>query len=573
MAISSVRSHHDDQMQRIDPIAMEVFASRLRGIIDSVALNMIRSSFSTSIKERRDCSVGLFDKDGRLVCQADYVPMLLSGVMGGVESLISSWDPADIEPGDAFICNDPYLAGGTHSSDISILSPVFFGGEIAFFIGNIGHHSDVGGVIPGSTDHSLTSVFAEGIRIPLTKIVRRGRVDEGVLELIAHNTRDYDERVLDIRGQIAANERGADALGVLVDKTGLDEIKRVIDDLVTYSEVRMRKQIARIPDGDYESAAFTDDEGTPGDSLKLSVLIKVLGDRMELDFSGSDRQARGAINVAWYPLIAASFCALKIALDPKIETNAGMFRPVTVSVKEGTILSPRFPAAIGNREYTCQRVVRAILVALQPVAPVSTVPAPSADINTGMAFSGPRRDGGHFVYVEAVAGGTGATAAVDGMHGTQVHITNTANTPVEALEIEFPLLVREYALAEDSVGPGRNQGGAGIVRQIAAWGEGVTATVKADGCISPALGVEGGGAGGRASLSIVIDDEKKPCAGNYVVDVPLKKGDSIELRTPGGGGFGDAALRPRDAVEKDLGDDLVSIEFVQSNYLQRANGT
>ncbi|MER9580727.1 hydantoinase B/oxoprolinase family protein [Mesorhizobium sp. M0276] len=553
-------------MNQINAIDMEVFNNRLLSITDEVMNTLIRSSFSTNIKERKDASVAIFDKGGRLICQALYIPMLLSGVMGGVETLLTSRQLESFQEGDVFICNDVYLAGGSHSNDISIITPVFIDGKIQYFIGNIGHHSDVGGVIPGSTDHILTSVFAEGIRIPHMRIVREGVLDEDLLAMIAHNTRDPMERILDLKVQIAANNQGARSLQKLAAEHGLARVQKSMADLLIYTERRMRQRLKELPDGEYRSEVYTDDEGVPGPPKKICLMVRMQGGEVTLDFAGTDRQAKGSINMGHYPLLAAVFCGINMMVDPSIPANFGMFQPVRIETPEGTILNPEFPAAVGNREYTAQRVVRAITLAFAQALPRERAVAPSADINTGMAFYGKRRSGEPFVYVEAVAGGVGATLRKDGMHGTQAGITNTSNTPAEPLEIEFPLIVREYGLAIDTVGPGRTQGGAAIIRDIGSLVDGVSVSTKADGKKSPAPGIFGGGEGGRASLEYHRADGAVEEIEMFVVDRIMAKGEAIRLISPGGGGFGEPAERAPAEVARSIREGFISPEFAAQHY-------
>ncbi|MER8970045.1 hydantoinase B/oxoprolinase family protein [Mesorhizobium sp. M0808] len=553
-------------MTQINAIDVEVFNNRLLSITDEVMNTLIRSSFSTNIKERKDASVAIFDKTGKLICQALYIPMLLSGVMGGVETLLKGRGIESIREGDVIICNDVYLAGGSHNNDISIITPVFIEGKIEYFIGNIGHHSDVGGVIPGSTDHILTSVFAEGIRIPHMRIVREGVLDEDLLYLIAHNTRDPMERILDLKVQIAANSQGAQSLRKLSQEHGLARVQKSMADLLTYTERRMRQRLKELPDGEYRSEVYTDDEGVPGPRKKICLTVFINNGNVTLDFAGTDRQAKGSINLGPYPLLAAVFCGINMMVDPTIPANFGMFQPVRIKAPSGTIVNPEFPAAIGNREYTAQRVVRAITLAFAQALPQDRAVAPSADINTGMAFYGKRRSGEPFVYVEAVAGGVGATLYKDGMHGTQVGITNTSNTPAEALEIEFPLIVREYGLAIDTAGPGRTQGGAAIIRDIGSLVDGVSVSTKADGKKSPAPGIFGGGEGGRASLEYHRADGEVEEIEMYVVDRIMAKGDAVRLITPGGAGFGDPAERAPADVARSVRDAFTSDDFATKHY-------
>ncbi|MER9177554.1 hydantoinase B/oxoprolinase family protein [Mesorhizobium sp. M0955] len=553
-------------MTQINAIDVEVFNNRLLSITDEVMNTLIRSSFSTNIKERKDASVAIFDKTGKLICQALYIPMLLSGVMGGVETLLKVRGIESIREGDVIVCNDVYLAGGSHNNDISIITPVFIESKIEYFIGNIGHHSDVGGVIPGSTDHILTSVFAEGIRIPHMRIVREGVLDDDLLYLIAQNTRDPMERILDLKVQIAANSQGAHSLRKLSQEHGLARVQKSMADLLTYTERRMRKRLKELPDGEYRSEVYTDDEGVPGPRKKICLTVRINDGNVTLDFAGTDRQAKGSINLGQYPLLAAVFCGINMMVDPTIPANFGMFQPVRIEAPVGTIVNPEFPAAIGNREYTAQRVVRAITLAFAQALPQDRAVAPSADINTGMAFYGKRRSGEPFVYVEAVAGGVGATLYKDGMHGTQVGITNTSNTPAEALEIEFPLIVREYGLAIDTAGPGRTQGGAAIIRDIGSLVDGVSVSTKADGKKSPAPGIFGGGEGGRASLEYHRADGEVEEIEMYVVDRIMAKGDAVRLITPGGAGFGDPAERAPADVARSVRDAFTSDDFAAKHY-------
>ncbi|MER8436840.1 hydantoinase B/oxoprolinase family protein [Mesorhizobium sp. M1312] len=558
-------------MTEINAIDMEVFNNRLLSITDEVMNTLIRSSFSTNIKERKDASVAIFDKKGRLICQALYIPMLLSGVMGGVETLLKTRKLEDIREGDVFICNDVYLAGGSHNNDIAIITPVFIDDKIEYFIGNIGHHSDVGGVIPGSTDHILTSVFAEGIRIPHVRIVREGQLDEDLLYMIAHNTRDPMERILDLKVQIAANSQGAESLRKLSSGHGLARVQKSMADLLTYTERRMRQRLQELPNGEYRSIAWTDDEGVPGPRKKICLTVRILDGDLTLDFEGTDTQAKGAINMGQYPLLAAAFCGINMMVDPSIPANFGMFQPVRINAPVGTILNPKFPAAIGNREYTAQRVVRAITLAFAQVLPRDRAVAPSADINTGMAFYGMRKSGEPFVYVETVAGGVGATLHKDGMHGTQVGTTNTSNTPAESLEIEFPLIVREYGLATDTVGPGRTQGGAAIIRDIGSLVDGVSVSTKADGKKSPAPGIFGGGDGGRSSLEYHRADGEVEELEMFVVDRIMAKGDAVRLISPGGAGFGPPEERSRTEVNCSVRDGFISRGFADEHYPESAS--
>lgn len=533
---------HVRSPREFDAIEMEVYSNRFMSITDEMGLSLVRSSFSTNIKERKDCSVGLFDGQGRLIVQASHIPVHLGSLQGGVAAVLDNYKLEDIKPGDAFICNDPYLAGGSHTPDISILTPVFYEGRLSFFAANLGHHSDVGGGVPGSCDPSQTSIFAEGLRIPVLKIVREGVLDEQIVKLISTNSRDPLERGLDLKVQIATNEIGRRKLVGLADQFGIAVVDKAIDDLIAYSESRLRKRIQSLPDGVYRGEAYIDGDGIGHEPCRIAVAIAVADDSITFDFTGTDVQARGAVNIPKTALDATCYYTIKALLDPSLPPNEGMARPVSIIAEEGTIVRPKFPAAVGIRSTSCQRVVRAIFQAFADVLPAEKVFASSADMNATMIFFGPHKmREGNFVYLETVGGGAGASSAADGMNGVQVHITNTSNLPAEALEIEYPLMVRRYALADGSGGEGHTTGGMGIVREVVAMTDGIRANASCEGLRTPADGVFGGGQGEVARLKFAKAGEAATEYDISITNILMNRGDSLFLQTPGGGGFGRAA--------------------------------
>jgi N-methylhydantoinase B len=538
--------------RRFDPVEMEVYSNRFLSITDEMGASLVRSSFSTNIKERKDCSVGLFDATGRLIVQASHIPVHLGSLKGGVEAVLKQYRPEDIHPGDAFISNDPYEAGGTHTPDISIVSPVFYDGKLRFFATNLGHHSDVGGGVPGSCDPSQTSIFAEGLRIPILKIASEGVINDELVRLIATNSRDPLERVLDLKVQVATNDIGRRKLTDLADQFGIARVEQAVDDLIAYTETRLRRAIAALPDGTYAAEAFIDGDGIGFDPCRIAVAITVKGDDLLFDFTGTAPQARGAVNVPPNALNATCYYAVKSLLDPSLPPNEGMAKPIGVAAPEGCLVHPRFPAPVGIRSTTCQRVARAIFRAFADILPADRVIASSADMNATMIFYGPHKTRkGSFVYLETVGGGAGATAEHDGMNGIQMHITNTSNLPAEAMEIEYPLMVRRYALADNSGGAGRHAGGAGIIREVVATVDGIRANASCEGLRTPADGLYGGGQGAVARLKLVkagVETEHDLSLTN----VELDRGDSLSMQTPGGGGFGapaETAAAPSRAAE------------------------
>lgn len=554
--------------KRFDPIEMEVFSNRLLTIAEEMGNTLIRSSFSSNIKERKDCSVALFDAQGRLIAQAAHIPVHLGSLSGGVDAVLERYDLADIHPGDVFISNDGYLAGGSHAPDITLVTPVFWEGALQFFTTNIGHHTDVGGAVPGSSAHHLRTVWEEGLRLPIMRIVRAGELDRDLLEMIAHNTREPENRVHDIRAQIATNDKGRKLLLELLEQVGLTTVQSAIDDILRYTERRLRNRIAQLPQD--VSATFTeylDDDGLGGDPVPIQATIRARDGRLLVDFTGSGPQARGSFNMPRNALRASVYYAVKTMLDPQLMPNQGMFLPIDVTAPEGTIVNPRFPAAIGGRATTSQRVAGTVIGALGKLIDPQLAMASCNDVMPSMLFAGSLRNGkGTFVYLETLGGGGGAHADLDGMDGIQVHITNTSNLPAEAMEIEYPLLIEEYALVTDSGGAGRHRGGMGIARQIRSLSDDIICTVRCDAGKFGAAGLDGGQAGGR---SRVIQDAGRADAvalPNKISGHPLPAGHSVRLETPGGGGFGDPLARDRARILHDLRQGKISRQAAARDY-------
>jgi N-methylhydantoinase B len=542
-----------------DPILMEVFSNRLLSITEEMGSNLIRASFSTNIKERRDCSVGLFDIDGRLIAQAAHIPLHLGSLLGAVEAVRRDFPLAELADGDAYFCNDPYLASGTHMPDISVVTPVFIAGQPRFFTANIGHHSDVGGRVPGSIAADALSVFEEGIRIPATRIRHRGVIDKGMLRLVAENTREPEERTLDLQAQIAANDLGVRRLNELVTQVGLDAVTTAIDDILAYTATRLRNRIKALAPGSYSFTTYLDDDGGGNEKAPIHVTVSVArandsDGRLDFDFAGSAPQSKGALNVPESGLKATVFYAVKALLDPGLLPNSGLFEAVRISAPEGTIVNPSFPAAVGARSITCQKIAGAIFGAFRGLLPEEHVMASSNDVLPAIVFSGRhRRHKRTYVYLETLGGGAGARLGRDGMDGVQVHVTNTSNLPVEALENEYPLLVEEYGLVPGSGGAGRSRGGLGIARQIRALDDGTVFGCRSDSHLTRAEGVFGGEPGrpGRLVHNPGRNTERR--LSSKVSRLVLAAGDSMRIETPGGGGAGlvtERGTQQRDADRK-----------------------
>ncbi|MBB3303413.1 N-methylhydantoinase B [Rhizobium sp. BK077] len=553
--------------RRFDAIAMEIFTNRLLSITENMAINMMRASFSTQIKERRDFSVGLFDARGRLLAQGTHIPLHLGSLMGSMQAVLEACPVSEMVEGDAFICNDPYLAGGTHLPDISVVTPIFIDGAVRLFAANIGHHSDVGGAVPGSTSAKSATIFAEGIRIPAMRIVRGGKVDHELIRLIATNSRLPEERQLDLNVQVAVNLKGGAAAKNLFIKMGLDEVDRAIDDVLDYTNRRLRRRISGLKHGRYTFSTQLDDDGNGGDPVPIKVTVTVTDDQLHFDLDGTGPQARGALNVSTSALRATVYYSVKALLDPELMPNSGMFEAITIEAPKGSIANPIHPAACGARSITCQKIAGAVFGAFRGLLPENRIIASGNDVLPSINFSGTRA-GSQNLYVcgEALGGGAGAKADRDGMDGVHVHVTNSLNLPTEALENEFPLLVEEYGLVNDSGGAGRHRGGLGIARQIRVFQDGTIFSARSDSHKKGAEGALGGLEGGRGTLTRNPGREDQEVLPSKVAHIILKAGDSMRLETPGGGGFGLPAERPTAELAKDLRDGVISEGAAMRDY-------
>jgi N-methylhydantoinase B len=553
--------------RQFDAIAMEIFSNRMLSITENMAIHMMRSSFSAQIKERRDFSVGIFDARGKLLAQGTHIPIHLGSLLGAMEALLERYQIADMVEGDAFICNDPYLAGGTHLPDISIVTPVFIDGKVAAFAANIGHHSDIGGSVSGSVSPDSRSIFEEGLRIPIIRIARGGIVDEDLLNLICNNSRLAEERRLDLKVQIAVNIRGGEETRALFLRMGLERAQAAIDDVFSYTAERLRRRVAALPAGKHSFTTWLDDDGTGSAPVPIVATVTLGGDTLHVDFDGTGPQAKGAFNVPYSALRATIYYCVKALLDPELMPNSGMFTAVKISAPIGSIANPKFPAACGVRSNTCQKIAGAVFGAFREILSKDRLIASSNDLLPSIMLSGSRAETGRFYIVaETIGGGSGARYDSDGMDAIHVHVTNSLNLPAEALENEFPLLCEEYGLAVDSGGAGRQRGGLGIARQIRALEDGTTFSARSDSYIHGAEGIAGGRTGGLSSLIRNPGRQGQEILPSKVARLVLKAGESIRIETPGGGGFGSCAERPLELIARDLRDGVVTRAAAERDY-------
>lgn len=554
--------------KRVDAVTVEIIGNLLLSIAEETGIAIIRSAYSTNIKERRDISTAVFDPDGNMVAQAEHVAMHLGSLLGIVQEVYKHFDRSDIQEGDMFIGNDPYNGGGTHLPDITVVAPVFHSGRLIGWVANLAHHSDVGGKVPGSTSGDAVSIFQEGTKIPLVRICSGGEVCKDIVSIIMANSRIPNERYGDLQAQIAANRVGLRRMLDAYDRYG-DVLVDSMYQLQDYAERKLKAGIEKLPDGVYQFTDYMDDAGTAcPDPLKICVTITIAGDSMTLNFNGTAKQVPGPINVTYNGLLATVFYSLKALIDPTVPSNAGIYRAFSVECESGLLVNAENPAPVGERIDTCQRVADVIFGALAPAVPDRAIACCNSSVTSAIFSGADQKDKDRFfVYLEVVAGGSGASRDADGLSGVQVHMTNTSNLPVEALEMEFPLVtVNKYELRRDSGGAGRNRGGLGIVREFEMMYDGISYTGLGDRQKIPPWGLEGGLAGEGGVYYLVKPDGTSTRLPSKCTDIPLKQGDVISVQTPGSGGYGNPLERDPIRVLTDVIEGKVSPEMAQELY-------
>ncbi len=544
----------------MDPVTLEVLSNRLLAVTEEISVALIRTSYSTNIKERRDCSTCVFDAAGRMIAQAEQIPMHLGSLLGVVEAVLKKYPADQLRPGDMFVTNDPYSGGGTHLPDITMVAPVFLENQLIGFVANIAHHADLGGKVPGSSSGDATSIFQEGLRIPLVRICRNDELLHDIVEFVMLNSRTPEEREGDLGAQVAANRVGIRRLIEVVKHYGIERYNQAVGALLDHAEAMMRASIRTLPSGVYSFTDYMDDDGVNlGVPVPISIKVTIDGDRAAVDFTGSSAQVAGPINVTLNGTWATVFYCFKALVGPTIPSNHGIYRPLRLIAPEGSVVNCRPPAPVGGRVDTCQRIADTFFGAMASAAPARVIAASNSSVTTA-TFSGIHPETGQFyVYLETIAGGQGAHSAGDGLSGVQVHMTNTSNLPIEALEREYPLLVERYALRTDSGGAGKYRGGLGIQRDIRALHDGVTFSGFADRQRMAPWGLDGAGQGAVGRFLLRRADGSESKLNSRVSDTPLKAEDVISVQTPAAGGYGAAILRDPKAVLRDIIEGKVTV--------------
>jgi len=532
----------------INPIRLEVFNHLFASIAEEMGAVLRRSSYSPNIKERRDFSCAVFDASGAMIAQAAHIPVHLGSMPLSVQSAISSFSTlqkgisADqdsssplLAPGDMILLNDPYR-GGTHLPDMTLVSPVFFQGDLAGFVASRAHHADVGGASPGSMTIAR-EIYQEGLIIPPVRLFEAGRLNQGIWDLILANVRTPEERSGDLWAQVAANQRGAARLGEMLQRYGAEEVSLYMQALLTYTERLTRHVLQGLPDGTYTFEDALDNDGVSEQPVNIREAVEIMGDQALVDFTGSSLQVNGSLNAVFAITLSAVYYVFRCLMDLDVPTNSGSLAPIRLIAPPGTVVNalPPAPVAGGNVE-TSQRIVDVLLGALAKAAPLR-IPAASQGTMNNLTIGGwdPERHR-QFAYYETIAGGLGARPNMPGPSAMHSHMTNTLNTPVEALEYTYPLRVLRYEIRRGSGGPGRQSGGDGIRRDVQLLAEARVSLITERRILSP-YSLEGGESGARGENILLRGDQELslPGKGSFT----LQRGDILSIRTPGGGGFGE----------------------------------
>ena len=544
-------------MKEINSITLEIISNGITSIAEQMGVILAKTGYSTNIKERKDLSVAVFSPEGKLLSLAQHIPLHFSSLSGAVEVLTKKYKKEDLQDGDVFIANDPYTGGGSHLPDLVLLKPVFYQGELVAYMVNTGHHADKSRKGP--------TIYDEGLRIPLVKMYSKGELVQDVYDLIMLNFQMKYERQGDLNAQYITNQFGADKLIELIEKIGLDTYEEFCRKWLEYGEKKARIAISNLPDGEYCFEDCMDDDGAGGGQVHIKTKVIIRGDQITFDFTGSSPQNKGPHNCVPCALKATVYYAMLALLDKSIPANSGFFDCIQVVAEEGSVVWAKEPAPTFDRETTTQRIADVIFGAFAQMDPTRVTAAGNGAMSY-FSFAGTnRRTGNPYVYVETIGGGSGARYNKDGLDAVHVHMTNTSNLPVEALEMEYPLMVEKYALSENSGGAGKYRGGMGIVRTIRILddsGDSMLVSAATERSVSRPWGLEGGQEGGNASIKVYRD-------GQCIVDTPkprnieLKTGDIVEMVTAGAGGYGPVSQRDPELMRRELEEGIINEKWLE----------
>ena len=550
-------------MPEVDPITLEVVKNALGSTADEMALVIMRSAYSPVVRDTLDYSTALCDRNGRIVAQGLTLAVQLGTFPTVMGYVLEELGP-DAQPGDVYLTNDPYGYGGQHLPDLYVIKPVFVDGDLAGWAATMAHHSDVGGIAPGSVAVHATEIYQEGLRIPLCKLVDAGVEDEALLRIVAANTRQPIHVLGDLRAQLAACRIGERGLTALIERYGADA-HVYTDELQRVAERIMRAELAKLPDG---VGTFTDWIDGVGDSpvpIPIQVRVEIAGDEVRIEFDGTSPQVEASVNCPVGMVYAACYCAVRGIVAAEIPNCEGYMKPIRIDAPAGTVVNPVLPAACGARGVIGYRVYDAVMGALAPLVPDRVIAAGEGG-PTLVAIGGYDEQHRPFGTTEVLVGNWGARAERDGLEGVSNPLANLGNQPVELIEADQPLRVERYGLVPDSGGAGRRRGGLAYVREYALLAEQATLTIRTDRRDHPPYGLAGGGHGAPSTNVIASNGEARELPTMPMEAHTLARGDTFTHVSAGGGGFGDPFERDPAAVLEDVLDGKVSVPAARERY-------
>lgn len=531
-----------DQLNAID---LEIARNRLESIAEEVGTALIHTSYSPNIKDRRDCSAGIYGPDGTLISQAEHIPLHLGHMPTMIRNALAEYGADRLRDGDVLLTNNPYL-GGSHLPDMCVITPVFYQDQLVAVIANMAHHVDVGGITPGLMATHATEIFQEGVRVPPVKLFAAGTLQTELLAVLLSNIRTEDKTRGDIMAQVAANRLGERRVHELLTDWGSDYFEMATRCLVSYAARRTRAAIAQLPDG---TGTFTDvleHNGNREDAVHIRVTVTVHGEELTVDFTATEDQTAGAVTCSWAVTEGCVAYVIKLLTDPTLPSNAGLMDPITVHTRPGSLVAAVFPAPVSNGNIqTSQRIVDALLGAFYQFAP-EHVPAASSGSMSIMTIGGfDATTGQYFSYVETYGGGQGAMPDQDGASAIHTHMTNTRNTPCEVIEREYPLRVEAYQIADGTGGAGQFRGGDGLIRRLTLTRGSAQVVAGTSRVTTAPWGLAGGADGtpGHILRHTLQGHEPRESMTRFTVQA----GEGITIQTAGGGGYGDPAEHGRTA--------------------------
>jgi N-methylhydantoinase B len=550
----------------VDAITLQVIQARLAGIVQEMQNSLFRTGYSTIIRESQDASCAILNMRGEVVAQHVVLPLHMGAFPACAAAILQNFSPQEICPGDAFITNHPYLGGSPHAPDMGVLTPIFFAGAWLGFAANMAHKSDIGGTVPGSGAGNAREIYQEGLHLPPVKYIARFQTVREIEEIIAANSRTPALVIGDLRGQVGAARLGERRIAELLDRYGKDTVMQSTELLASYTENRIRGAIAQWADGDTEGESWVDHDGIDlGKPIRIHAKVRKRGENLQVDFSGSGDQTVGPANIR-PPLVRAAVAYCLVALvDRFLPVNQGLSRAVETTFRAGSVVDPRFPAAVNTYMPTALAAAEAVLRALALLVPEKRIAGGSG--SAALVLGGRDQENNRaYVHYEIFSGGTGARSGRDGVSASAFHLSNCKTAPIEIIESEFPTRIMRFEMIPDSGGAGKWRGGLGFAREYCMLADEVRFSMRTDKHAVPPWGSEGGGDGGKGACVINPRTSKEMRLPSRFGDYHLRTGDVVRVERPGGGGLGDPLERPAELVLDDARQGYVSAAKASADY-------